>query len=66
MDTNALGEEGMDDFMSLGTFSQPSTSDFIFGPHKAGMLTTRVSARTRSRGAWETQAQATAAGLVWY
>jgi len=41
MNTDALGEEGMDGFMSLETFSQPSASDFIFGAHKAGMLTIR-------------------------
>merc|ERR1719451_99576 len=29
----------MDEFMSMDTFSQPSASDFIFGAHRAGLLT---------------------------
>ena len=39
MNIDALGEEGIDGFMSLEMFSQPSTSDFIFGAQKAGTLT---------------------------
>jgi len=41
MTEEALGTDGMDGFMSMDTFSQPSASDFVFGAHKAGLLTIR-------------------------